>query len=253
MNYLAVLLLVFSTALYAKPLQICFEDNNHSPALTKHLVDGIATYGIHSQLAAKAFSLAQVDVEIIRLPWRRCLHETSTGQMDAAIGVGWTIDRQQQLAFPLDGQQKPDAGYCLIQVDYHLYIHQQSELRWDGEKLHQLKFGLAAPKGFVVEQKLRQLNALSTLPSDINSGLEMVLKQRLDGYVLAEFVAKEQLQQHPGRQQIKKLQPPFYQQPLFLVFSPKLAKQQPQLVQKVWQQIPQARQMLSTEAPCNTF
>lgn len=253
MNYLAVLILLFSTALAANPLKICYEDNEHSPALSKESVDGNITYGLHSQLAARAFSLAQVEIALIRLPWKRCLHETSTGQMDAAIGVGWTFGRQQQLAFPLDKQHKPDANFCLLQVNYHLYTHQQSELRWDGEKLHQLKFGVSAPKGFVVEQKLQQLNALSTLPSDVNSGLELVLKQRLDGYVLAEFVAEAQLQQHPERQQIKKLQPPFYQQPLFLVFSPTLAKQQPQLVQKVWQQIPQARQMLSTQAPCNTF
>lgn len=253
MNYLAVVVMLLSWAVTAAPLHVCYENNEHSPALPKHWVDGVATYGIHSQLAAKAFSLAQVDIELIRLPWKRCLHETSIGQMDAAIGVGWTFDRQQQLAFPLNEQQKPDANFCLVQVNYHLYTHQQSELGWDGEKLHQLKFGVAAPKGFVVEQKLQQLNALSTLPSDVNSGLELVLKQRLDGYVLAEFVAEAQLQQHPERQQIKKLQPPFYQQPLFLVFSPTLAKQQPQLVQKVWQQIPQARQMLSTQAPCNTF
>lgn len=250
MNYLAVLLMFFSTALNANPLQICYEDNEHSPALSKNSVDGNITYGIHSQLAAKAFSLAQIEVELFRFPWKRCLHETQIGKMDAAIGVGWTFDRQQQLVFPLDKQQKPDARLCLLQVDYHLYTHQQSELSWDGEKLHQLKYGLSAPQGFVVEQKLRQLNALSTLPSDIHSVLEMVLNHRLDGYVLAEFVADAQLKQHAKGNLIKKLQPPFYQQPLFLVFSPKLAQSQPQLVQKVWQQIPQARKMLSVEAPC---
>lgn len=245
MNYLATLLLLLSPALYAKPLQICYEDNEYSPALPKYSVDGIATYGIHSQLAVKAFSLAQLEVEVFRLPWKRCLHETSIGNMDAAIGVGWTAERQQQLAFPLNTQHQPDASLCLLQTDYHIYTHQQSELKWDGEKLHQLKFGLSAPQGFVVEQKLRQLNVLSTLPSDIHSGLEMVLLHRLDGYVLAEFVADAQLKQHPKGKLIKKLQPPFYQQPLFLVFSPKLAQSQPQLVQSVWQQIPRARYLLS--------
>lgn len=245
MNYLSALLLFLSPALYANPLQICYEDKEHSPALTKNSVNGIATYGIHSQLAAKAFSLAQVEVVLFRLPWKRCLHETSIGKMDAAIGVGWTFERQQQLVFPLNKQQKPDERLCLLQVDYHLYTHQQSELSWDGEKLHQLKFGLSAPQGFVVEQKLQQLKALSTLPSDIHSVLEMVLNQRLDGYVLADFVADAQLKQHPKGKLIKKLQPPFYQQPLFLAFSPKLAQNQPQLVQSVWQQIPRARQLLS--------
>ena len=249
MNYLAAILLLISSAIDAKPLQVCYEDNEHSPALPKHSVEGIATYGIHSQLATKAFLLAQVEVELSRLPWKRCLHDTSLGKMDAAIGVGWTLERQQQLAFPLDKHQEPDARFSLLQVDYHLYTHQQSELSWDGKNLHQLKFGLSAPQGFVVEQKLRQLKALSTLPSDIHSVLEMVLNHRLDGYVLADFVAQAQLQHHPQAHLIKKLQPPFYQQQLFLVFSPQLAKTQPQLLQRVWQQIPAARLALKTADP----
>ncbi len=238
---------LFCTPLVAAPLQICYEDHEHSPALPKQMVEGVAAYGGHSQVAAQAFVLAGVPVELHRMPWKRCLHEAGIGNMDGVIGVGWTAERQQQLVFPLDAQQQPNSSLSLMSVDYHLYTHKHSSLRWDGTELSGIKFGLSAPQGFVVEQKLKQLNALSTLASGLNAGLEMVLNNRLDGYVLAEFVADAQLKQHPKAALIKKLQPPFYQQPLFLVFSSKLAQSQPQLLQQIWQQIPAARQMLSQQ------
>lgn len=241
-------LLLFSMPLWAAPLQICYEDNEHSPALPRQMVDGIAAYGAHSQIATLAFNLAGVAIELHRMPWKRCLHEATIGKMDAVIGIGWTAQRQQQLAFPLDAQQQPDASLSLMQVDYHIYTHQQQPLFWDGSRLSGLKFGLSAPQGFVVEQKLKQLNALSTLPSGLNAGLELVLNRRLDGYVLAEFVADAQLKQHPKAALIKKLQPPFYQQPLFLAFSRQLAQQQPDVIQQVWLQIPKARDTIAKEA-----
>ncbi|HCU67604.1 MAG TPA: hypothetical protein DF774_17780 [Rheinheimera sp.] len=240
-------LLLFSMPLLAAPLQICYEDNEHSPALPKQMVQGVAAYGTHSQTATLAFALAGVAVELHRIPWKRCLHEASIGKMDGVIGIGWTAERQQLLAFPLNALQQADASLSLMQVDYHIYTHQQQPLSWDGNRLSGVKFGLSAPQGFVVEQKLKQLNALSTLPSGLNAGLELVLNRRLDGYVLAEFVADAQLKQHPKAALIKKLQPPFYQQPLFLVFSLQFAKQQPEVMQKVWLQIPNARSTIAQE------
>lgn len=106
-----------------------------------------------------------------------------------------------------------------------------------------------ASKGFIVAQMLQQLGAYRRIDADIDNALQLTLNHRLDGYVHTETVADAQIAQHPQGQLIKKHQPVFFSQPLYLVFSQQAMRRQGALLQQIWQQLPVSRSIVYPAEP----
>lgn len=242
-------LLLCCTPLAATELRLCYEAASQSPNLPLYQVGALQVAGLHASLTVAALQQQQVQFQLQRMPWLRCLKAVSTGQLDGAIGVGWTAERATQLQFPLDAKGQPDAQKALFTLNYHIYTKIDSPLSWDGQQLQQLRYGIAAPKGFITADKLAALGALAQTDAEIDAGLLLTLQQRIDGFVLAEGTMDPQLQQHKQRHLIKKLQPPFFRQSLYLVFSQRSYDQHSVLIQQLWQQLPQLKQQWQQQPP----
>lgn len=242
-------LLLSSTPLAATELKLCYEAASQSPNLPLYQVGTVQVAGLHAALTVAALQQQQVQYQLQRMPWLRCLKAVSAGQLDAAIGVGWTAERAAQVQFPLDTKGQPDEQKALLTLNYHIYTKVDSPLRWDGQQLQQLRYGIAAPKGFITANKLAALGALAQTDAEIDAGLLLTLQQRIDGFVLAEGTMDPQLQQHKQRHLIKKLQPAFFRQSLYLVFSQRSYDQHSALIQQLWQQLPQLKQQWQQQPP----
>ncbi len=242
-------LLLCCTPLAATELRLCYEAASQSPNLPLYQVGALQVAGLHAALTVAALQQQQVQFQLQRMPWLRCLKAVSTGQLDAAIGVGWTAERATQVQFPLDAKGQPDEQKALFTLNYHIYTRIDSPLSWDGQQLQQLRYGIAAPKGFITADKLAALGALAQTDAEIDAGLLLTLQQRIDGFVLAEGTMDPQLQQHKQRHLIKKLQPPFFRQSLYLVFSQRSYDQHSALIQQLWQQLPQLKQQWQQQPP----
>lgn len=110
-----------------------------------------------------------------------------------------------------------------------------------------LQYGMLASNGYLAEQRLRELHALSPLNLDITLAVDLVVNHRIDGYVIAPGFTEQQFQQHPGYQQIRRLEPPLLQMPLYLAFSPKYCQSHAGRCQQIWAHLAAQRQQFDAK------
>lgn len=237
----ALALLLLPLAAAAKPLQLCHDaavDPKYESSVT---VGNYAVTGLHNVMTLKILIKLGIDVQLHSMPWVRCLHAVTKGDVDGAIGVGWTAERALSMQFPLQSNGEPDPAFALFSVNYFVYSHAQGDLQWDGQKFHQVKFGIAAPKGFIVAQMLQQLGVYNPLEAEIDAAIMLTVNRRIDGFVQSRTVAEGQIAQSKDAKLIKRLEPVFFRQQLYLVFSKQAMQRDPTQLKQIWQTIPEFR------------
>lgn len=211
-------MLLSHTAQAVQPLKICYESPGDTSTLLSYRIGYEEVFGIHAAVVVDALQALQQPYTLYQLPWRRCIAATIKGEMDAIIGIGWTPERSEQLYFPYH-YNTPDENKRITSLNYYVYSSITSKLSWDGQMFQHVQHGVATPNGYVTESMLVTLGVLHALDSTIGSGLELVINNRLDGYVLAKDIAELQLKQHPAANQIRRLEPKFFAQPIYMAFS----------------------------------
>lgn len=225
----------------AKPLKLC-HDAAVDPKYEQSVTIGAYTVtGLHNVMTLKILTKLGIEFQLHSMPWLRCLHAVTKGDVDGAIGVGWNAERSHSMHFPLQLNGEPDPAQALFSVNYFVYSHTDGELQWDGQKFHQVKFGIAAPKGFIVAQMLQQLGVYNPLEAEINAAIMLTVNRRIDGFVQSRTVAEGQIAQSKDAKLIKRLEPVFFRQPLYLVFSKQAMQQNPVPLTHIWQTIPEFR------------
>lgn len=225
----------------AQPLQLCHDaavDPKYEVSVT---VGANTVTGLHTVMTLQILTKLGIDVQLQKMPWVRCINAVSKGDVDGAIGVGWTAERAHSMHFPDQPNGEADPARALFSVNYFVYSHAEGDLQWDGQKFYQLKFGIAAPKGFVVAQMLQQLGVYNPLQADIDAAIMLTANKRIDGFVQSETVAEGQLALSKDAKLIKRLEPVFFSQPLYLVFSKKAMQRRPAQLKQIWQTIPEFR------------
>ena len=96
-----------------------------------------------------------IDVEIVRMPWRRCLEvELRQGLADGAFLASYQAEREQYGAYPrLDGLLDSERRYN--NAGYFCYRRRNSAVSWDGRTVAGLNRAIGAPRGYSVVQDLR--------------------------------------------------------------------------------------------------
>lgn len=235
---LALTLMLPMTAA-AQPLQLCHDaavDPKYEDSVT---VGEYRVTGLHNVITLKILTKLGVRFQLQSMPWVRCLHAVSKGDVDGAIGVGWTAERASNMHFPLQANGDPNPALALFSVNYYVYSHVQGDLQWDGRHFSQVKFGIAAPKGFVVAQMLQHAGVYNPLEADIDAAIMLTVNRRIDGFVQSGTVAEGQLAQSTDAALIKRLEPAFFRQPLYLVFSKQAMQREPAQLLHIWQTIPE--------------
>lgn len=236
------MLLAFLVCLpvHAELLTLCQESAEEDPFLTEFKLNNQSYYGQHSAISAHALQQLGIEFSIVRLPWRRCVSAAMNGLYDGIIGVGWDEERGQKLLFPTLNGSLIDEASRLYFVNYPIYTLTTSTLAWDGVKFENLKYGLTAPKGFIVENKLKALGALQQIEEGVDAGVSLLNGGRVDGVIVAEEVGNKVIatQKLPN---IKKLDIAFYRQPIFFAIARSQKKLTTAQIQAVWDQIPSSR------------
>lgn len=226
-------------------LRLCQESEAEDPDLPQHTISGGIYYGEYAAIVAKALISLQYQFTIDRLPWRRCKAQVEIGVYDGAIGMGWNDERSAKYVFPEAGNGAPNAYFRIRNVNYPIYVHASSELGWDGTQFSHVRLGITAPKGYLVEHKLKELNVLLKTDVGVSSWLSLLKNKRVDGVVIVESIGDSMVRED-GQNDIRKLDTLFYQQPVFLVFSLKQQKLSSEQMRDVWQSIANVR---NTVAP----
>ncbi len=236
MKWIFFLLCLFNASMSsATSLSFCQESDAEAPNLADYDI-GQKTYkGVHAAVVAHALTTLKIDFTIKRLPWLRCMHDAQSGKFDGIIGIGWSGERALIFDFPGLSEAEPMKQYSITRADYYIYSIKGNSLSWDGYALSGLRYGIAAPKGYVVETLLKNLNAHKELDTGLDVSFELLVNKRVDGVVMTDSSVNAQSSQYKGTE-IVKITPAFYQQHLYVVFSPN-SKVSNQTRNLIWQQI----------------
>ncbi|WP_028300604.1 substrate-binding periplasmic protein [Oceanospirillum beijerinckii] len=241
----AVVLLAFSTFGFAdevKVMRFCYENQDYRPYLIKAEDNSIeqGQAGMLTDLVIEASRSIGITPVFVHYPWKRCIALLEAGQVDGIYAAIWLKKRERWGAFPmLDG--KPDSRYLLWQVKYNIYSLKNSSLSWDGEQFTGLKTGIAAPLGYVAEEKLEALNvkvAHSYMPSE---GMRLVALGRLDGYVVESAIGDHLVLSTQEAQYVRSLDKPFMLADWYLPLSHQWVARNPELSQRFWQALAKVR------------
>jgi polar amino acid transport system substrate-binding protein len=214
----------------------CYDMPGEVPVAEQVQVKGQRVDGQHTARIAGWVLDVLPDAVFVNQPWQRCLHHARHGRVTGLLSLGWTAERGGWYSFPLRGNQ-PDTTMALYDVPYNIFVHRDSKVQWDGQRFAGLNYGLVTFKGYLAEQRLRELNALTPLQTDINQAVDLVSKGRLDGYVMPPGAMDRMFRQQPGFAKLKQLEKPLFAMPLYLAFYPGYCQSKASTCQQVWQHL----------------
>lgn len=214
----------------------CYDMPGEVPAAEQIQVKGQRVDGQHTARIAGWVLDVLPDAKFVNQPWQRCLTQAQQGRVTGLLSIGWTEERAQWFSFPQQGKA-PDPQLALYEVPYHIYVHRDSKVQWNGQHFNGLTYGLITLKGYLAEERLRELGALSPLQTDIHQAVELVTKGRLDGFVIPPGAVERVFRQQPAFAQLKQLDTPLFAMPLYLAFYPGYCQDAASKCQQIWQHL----------------
>lgn len=197
--------------------------------------------GVDTMLIKTAAENLNHKINIIKVPWKRCLKILENGQIDGCYAASFKPARMKHGIYPmLDG--KPDVSKQLHPGSYSLYVHQDSEVDWDGEKFINLKGMIGAPRGFSIISRLKSLGAAVDEGHSTKSILKMLANGRLDAVAALTPQGDRLLNQvNDFSSQLRKIHSPLVVKPYFLMFSHQRMKKSPNLISEFYDEIEKVR------------
>ncbi len=232
-------------------LRLCHELEDLPPyiSITENNRDWLQP-GLVLELIAQAARQAQVQVEMHRQPWMRCIHELQSGTSDGVFVAVWQAERDAWGQFPgRDPQrQKPvDPRYRLWRVDYPIIVRKDSALQWDGQHFQGLTYKLSAPLGYAAREHLEDLGALNTTSLTPARALNLVAKGRLDGYVLERHVAQALIQRLKLSDELVLLPQALFEDDWYLPLSHQFYQRSPEVAERFWQALAMQRERFAEQ------
>lgn len=111
--------------------------------------------GMAVDLTLRLLRQSGLSVDLVRLPIRRLHEEMRAGRVDGWIGLSYTPERAEYLAFPMR-DAKPDHERRLLVSHYALYRPLGGSAHWQSGSIAGLNGGsLGMPAGFALAQEMR--------------------------------------------------------------------------------------------------
>jgi len=178
-----------------------------------------------------------IEFKFIKLPWKRLLKEVELGRIDAALDASFQQKRTTYGVYPsIDGKVDPARSMSIL--SYYLYQNKNSRLLWNGDKLHTQDKLFGVVRGYSIYDILVKKSVQMIEVGDQIQLLEMLYHKRIDGLINIEDNVDQLLKHSPGyAQDLIKVKPAIYRQSYYLLFSKIFARNNNQLIEKIWQEI----------------
>ena len=216
-------------------LKVCQDEKAYPPfQLSDSVITKTGRYGIIKTKINKAAVNSELRIEYIKRPWRRCTLMFREGRVDALLAAGWNQKRKGWGVFPRTSDGKLNLGQRLLRVRYYIFTHKDSIISWDGVQFKNLKTGIYAPEGYVVTKILRNHNALADSSSEPLRVIDVVAKERIDGFVSTERFGNYYIEKKGLTHKIKTLKEPLLIMDWYTPVSHKFYKNNKNIVQRFW-------------------
>lgn len=220
-------------ALAKDTITLCFERQEVLPWRT--LNGGGLNFELLNQVAAKL----DITFDYQSMPWKRCLEQLKANEVGGAFAVSFNLGRMAIGEYP--GGANPDFGKRMHIDRYVLMRKKGARIDWDGKKLSNVNGAIGFQLGYSVGDFLRSMRVPVDEGSQRASELaQKLIAGRLAGAALGGGDAVS-LMNGPLAPQLEVLPLPLIEKPYFLILSHALVASNPQLAERIWKAVEEAR------------
>ena len=197
--------------------------------------------GIEIELYRLMAEQLNLQLEMIRMPWKRCLSELKHGRIDGVFPASFKPERLSVGVYPTQNDMV-DPSRKSRRSAYFLYTQKASPLAWDGHKFLNLnrmdRKTIGVPLDWSIAADLRRMGVeLLEKPRPVDL-LAILNKGGLAGVVCLDTVIDTYVAEAPMRfKQIQKVYPPVAEKAYYLILSHAFVSRHPDLSGKIWDTI----------------
>lgn len=239
-RFLLLLLFAAPCALAARPaeLSFCHEDQDSYPWVLRERP------GLNIHMMRLLERELKIPFKLMPMPWKRCLAEMQKNNVHGAFAASYKVDRLEMGHYPAAKDGKPDPSMRMHTSSYSLYRVKGSPLNWNGKTFEHLTGQLGTLSAHSIIDFLRERGVSvddgSKNPVDT---LRKVQAGRLQGAALQTSRTERILALHPDlARSIERVPVLLEERPYFLMLSPHLAEQMPDLAGAIWKTIEKIRE-----------
>jgi polar amino acid transport system substrate-binding protein len=245
MSRLFLALLFFSgiaTSAWAedKPasIKLCYENEEIYPWRLK---DGV---GLNFTLLKMVGEKLGVRLDFVAAPWRRCLADMQSGDVDGAFAASFTEERLAMGAYPSGADGKPDPSRQLMIDGYHLFKLKGATLGWDGKQFTNLTGVIATGPGYSVIALLKAAGAtVDEGARGTDNILQKVALGRAQGAALITIDGEHALKTIPELgNALEEVPLPLVEKPYYVMLSHQLADAKPGFARSFWDTVASVRE-----------
>jgi polar amino acid transport system substrate-binding protein len=222
-----------STAAPVETVTLCFERVDVKPWRTEQLG------GLNFELLRQVEQRLNIRFDFQSVPWKRCLAQLQANGYDGAFAVSFKDDRRALGIYP--GGASVDASKRMHVDRYMLLRRKGSNVEWDGKALRNLQGPVGIQLGYSVGDVLRGLKV------EVDEGSQRadeLARKLIAGRLGAAAMGGSDtgvIMHGPMAAQLEVLPLPLVEKPYFLVLSHAVAQRRPELAQRIWNAMEQAR------------
>lgn len=215
-------------------LRFCYEDKQLLPYYVGNSATVPEQPGATIEHLTRATTAVGIELELIRLPWLRCLQQLQDNSVDALVAA-YDESRAHYTRFPATADGTPDPARAINQLGLCLAYRYDNALP---QKLQDNRpITVSRPLGY---RPIPFPPHTALVPAHSpDQALELVVSGRVDATtVLCQLNGVDAKEQHLNRIPVLLLYPPLYQSDGYLMLSKQFYQQYPQLSARLWQALP---------------
>lgn len=229
----ALVALGSTSASAATKLVIAYEDKQQFPNYLGNSSEiPPVNPGMHVELVQMTAAEVGVELELVRVPWKRALDSLKKGEVDGIFSGSFSKARLEIGVYPMAGDQ-PDEERRIGTTSYSLYRSKGSAVNWDGEAFSGLTGAVNAPAGYSIVADLKKMNVAVNESASTTQDMTLLNAGRIEA-AAAQEVTADQILKKPEFAKIEKVSPPIVTKSYYLLFSHQLQQKDPELVEKFW-------------------
>ena len=239
-------LIISAGSNHAQNIKLCHDDADSRPWLIK---DG---KGLNIVLIEAAASKVKTNLEIVALPWKRCLSAIEDKSIDGAIAASYKDERAKFAVYPTSGD-KPDENRRLHVEEYSLYRVKGSNVTWDGSKFSNLTGSIGAQRGYSIIDNLKKWEAkVDEGGANPKDNMKKLLGGQVQGVALTSEEG-DQLSNSPDFSgKVEKVTPPLISKPYYVIFGKEFYSKNQTVIESIWSNIATIRESKDYKAKVQT-
>lgn len=187
--------------------------------------------------------LHDLRLELVPLPWVRCLVLASRGQFDGILGASYTVERAVDLVYPRDPDGRIDDSKRLFSQGYRLLRRRGDAFDTDGRRFIDLVGPVGVERGHSTTALVRERGAAI---DDSHPDVHALLAKLRSGRVGAVLVSEPRYASLRGESGaldgLEAVPTPLQPRTYFLVFSRDFMQRSPALAQRLWDEAARQRE-----------